>query len=78
MFTNKFNNLSDDQKSVYASNKLEALHFFAHKKLQELELEYEGVIPSKIDTETLKKNIESQMREVEVLNYIYSLIEKDY
>ena len=40
--------LTTDQLLERASNKLEAKLFFAYKELQEIELEIEGVIPSKM------------------------------
>ena len=75
---NKFNNLTKEQKSVYASDKLEAMHFFAHKKLQETELEMEGIIPSLLSEDQLKSVYASQVKEIEVINYLFKLVEENY
>lgn len=74
----KFNTLSKEAKDLRAANKLEAMTFFAHKKLQELELEIEGVISSTISTDILLKSYDSQVKEIEVLNHIFELIENNY
>lgn len=75
---NKFNNLTQEQKSVYASDKLEAMHFFAHKRLQETELEMEGIIPSMLNEDQLKKIYASQIKEIEIINYLFELVELNY
>tara|TARA_R110000772_G_scaffold74599_2_gene162469 strand:+ start:8329 stop:8586 length:258 start_codon:yes stop_codon:yes gene_type:complete len=68
--------LTKDQLLQRASNKLEAQLFFAYKSLQEIELEVEGVIPSKIANDILRKNYQAQCNEVQTLTYLFEIIEK--
>jgi len=74
----RFNQLNRAQLNERASNKLEAQLFFAHKELQEIELEIEGVIPSTLDNDQLRKIHSSQRNEIQTLTYIFSLIENKY
>ena len=69
--------LNNEQLQERASNKLEAKMFFAVKKLEEIRLEVEGVIPSKIGTDLLKRSLISQSHEVQVLNYMMQKINKN-
>ena len=68
--------LTKEQLLQRASNKLEAQLFFAYKSLQEIELEVEGVIPSKIANDILRKNYQAQCNEVQTLTYLFEIIEK--
>ena len=70
--------LTKEQLNERCSNKLEAQLFFAHKKLEQFELELAGVIPTKINADDLQRCISSQKIEVEVLNHIFELIELSY
>ena len=70
--------LTKDQLNERCSNKVEAQLFFANKKLEEYELELAGVLPTKIDPDRIKLNIESQKKEIEVLSHIFELIELSY
>lgn len=74
----KFKTLTQDQLNERSSNKLEAQLFYAHKKLEEYELQLEGVIPTKMDEEAIQLMIKSQIQEIEVLTSIFDLIEKNY
>ena len=69
--------MTQRQLALRASDKIEVKLFYATNKLHEYELMKDGLIPNVIDEETLEKQIESQKREIEVLNYIFELIEKD-
>jgi hypothetical protein len=68
--------LTTDQLLERASNKLEAKLFFAHKSLQEIELEIEGVISSKMSNDILRKNYQAKSNEVQTLTYLFDIIEK--
>ena len=68
--------LTTDQLLERASNKLEAKLFFAHKSLQEIELEIAGVIASKISNDILRKSYQAQSNEVQTLTYLFDIIEK--
>ena len=68
--------LTTDQLLERASNKLEAKLFFAYKSLQEIELEIEGVIPSKMSNDILRRNYQAQSNEVQTLTYLFEIIEK--
>lgn len=69
--------MTPEQIALRASDKLEVKLFYATNKLHEYEMIREGIIPNVIDEETVLKQIESQKIELEVLNYIFDLIEKD-
>ena len=53
-----------------ADNKLEALIFFATKKLQEIKLQQDGVINYGNSQEVICKMLESAESELQVLHYI--------
>ena len=69
--------LNNNQLKERASNKLEAKMFFAINKLEEIRLEIEGVIPSKIGTDILKRNFSSQSYEVQTLRYMMQKINEN-
>jgi hypothetical protein len=62
--------LSNEQLQERAVNRVYSKQFFAINKLEEIRLEVEGVIPSKIGTDILKRNYSSQSQEVQVLKYL--------
>tara|TARA_R110000868_G_scaffold304724_1_gene565841 strand:+ start:176 stop:394 length:219 start_codon:yes stop_codon:yes gene_type:complete len=62
--------LTEAQIRERALNKIYAKSFFAVNKLKEILLEVEGVIPSKIGNDILRRNYEAQNNEVLVLDYI--------
>tara|TARA_R110002096_G_scaffold368745_2_gene562016 strand:+ start:1470 stop:1868 length:399 start_codon:yes stop_codon:yes gene_type:complete len=62
--------LSNEQLQERAVNRVYSKQFFAINKLEEIRLEVEGVIPSKIGTDILKRNYSSQSHEVQVLKYL--------
>ena len=64
------NILSNEQLQERAVNRVYSKQFFAINKLEEIRLEVEGVIPSKIGTDILKRNYSSQSHEVQVLKYL--------
>jgi|SaaInlV_120m_DNA_3_1039746.scaffolds.fasta_scaffold04122_9 hypothetical protein len=66
--------LNENQLKERAINKIHAKIFFAKHKLEEIRLEVEGIIPSKIHQELLEGNYSSQNNEVKVLEYIMSKI----
>lgn len=68
--------LNERQIAINASNKIEAKLFYAYKNLEELELKYEGVIASKLDTGQIVDSIKSQKREVDTLVFIEELIQE--
>jgi len=64
--------------AMKASDKLEAQLFFANKLLQEYELNLAGVIPTKVDDDIILKMIKSQQKEIDVLSYMFNLVELSY
>ena len=62
--------LSNEQLQERAVNRVYSKQFFAINKLEEIRLEVEGVITSKIGTDILKRNYSSQSHEVQVLKYL--------
>ena len=53
-----------------ADNKLEALIFFATKKLQEYKMAQDGILDYGVSQETICNMIDSQEKELQVLEYI--------
>ena len=53
-----------------ADNKLEALIFFATKKLQEHKMAQDGILDYGVSQETICNMIDSQEKELQVLEYI--------
>ena len=53
-----------------ADNKLEALIFFATKKLQEYKMAQDGILDYGVSQETICNMIDSQEKELQVLHYI--------
>lgn len=70
--------LTKTQLAQRASDKLEAQLFFANKKLQEYELNLAGVIPTKIDSDSIRKQIKAQQNEIDTLSYMFNLVELSY
>jgi|5B_taG_2_1085324.scaffolds.fasta_scaffold21736_5 hypothetical protein len=68
--------LTPAQLKERALNKIDAKLFFAQKDLERNALEIDGVISSKIDTESLMNIRHSYQSEVDVLRYIKQAIEK--
>lgn len=66
-----------DQKflAVRASDKIEAQLFYAEKRLQELELQFEGIIACKLDREQIVESIFAQKNEVATLRFIDELVQ---
>ena len=62
--------LTEAQLHERAVNKIYAKQFFAFNELEKIQLEIEGVIPSKIGTDTLTKSYQAQSNEIRVLKYI--------
>lgn len=71
----KQSNLTDRQVAMRASNKIEAKLFYAYKRLEELELQCEGVITTVLEQDEIVDSIISQKREVDVLCFIDELIQ---
>ena len=65
------------ESAVRASNKIEAKLFYAYKRLEELELQLEGVITTKLDPEQVAASISSQKKEVDALRFIDELIQDE-
>ena len=70
--------LSPSQVNQRMSDKLEAKLFYAYKKLEEVELMIEGVIPSKMDVDSLMGMQSSQLNEIQVYTRMYDLVEMSY
>ena len=70
--------LSPSQVNQRMSDKLEAKLFYAYKRLEEIELTIEGVIPSKMHIDHLMGMQVSQLDEIQVYTAIYDLIENSY
>lgn len=68
-------NLNERQLAQRASDKIEAKLFYAYKDLEELELKFEGIIPSKLDKEQIAESIVAQKREVDTLLFIEELVQ---
>jgi hypothetical protein len=62
--------LTKNQLIDRADDKLEALIFFATKKLQEYKLAQDGIIYYGVPQETICNMIDSQEKELQVLEYI--------
>ena len=62
--------LTKNQLIDRADNKLEALIFFATKKLQEHKMAQDGVLDYGVSQETICNMIDSQEKELQVLEYI--------
>jgi len=62
--------LTKNQLIDRANNKLEALIFFATKKLQEHRMAQDGIIDYGVPQETICDMIDSQEKELQVLKYI--------
>ena len=62
--------LTKNQLIDRANNKLEALIFFATKKLQEYRMAQDGIIDYGVPQETICNMIDSQEKELQVLHYI--------
>lgn len=65
------------ESAIRASNKIEAKLFYAYKRLEELELQLEGVITTKLDPEQVAASISSQKKEVDALRFIDELIQDE-
>lgn len=65
------------KSAIRASNKIEAKLFYAYKRLEELELQLEGVIPTKLEPEQVADSISSQKKEVDALRFIDELIQDE-
>ena len=62
--------LTKNQLIDRADNKLEALIFFATKKLQEYRMAQDGILDYGVSQETICNMIDSQEKELQVLHYI--------
>ena len=62
--------LTKSQLQDRADNKLEALIFFATKKLQEYKMAQDGILDYGVSQETICNMIDSQEKELQVLEYI--------
>ena len=62
--------LTKNQLIDRADNKLEALIFFATKKLQEHKMAQDGILDYGVSQETVCNMIDSQEKELQVLHYI--------
>lgn len=71
-------NANTKELAIKASDKLEAQLFFANKLLQEYELNLAGVIPTKVDNDIVLRMIKSQQKEIDVLSYMFNLVELSY
>lgn len=62
--------LTKNQLIDRADNKLEALIFFATKKLQEHKMAQDGILNYGVSQEDICNMIDSQEKELQVLHYI--------
>ena len=62
--------LTKNQLIDRADNKLEALIFFATKKLQEYRMAQDGILDYGVPQETICSMIDSAEKELQVLHYI--------
>lgn len=67
--------LNERVLAIRASDKIEAKLFYAEKRLQELELQFEGIIASKLDREQIADSIVAQQSEVATLKFIDELVQ---
>jgi len=70
--------LSKSQVNQRMSDNLEAKLFYAYKKLEEIELMIEGVIPSKMDVDSLIAMQLAQLNHIQVFTRMYDLVEMSY
>jgi len=70
--------LTNEQLNQRMSDKLEAKLFYAHKNLSEIELMLEGVIPTKMDTDSLMGMQITSLNDIQVYERIFELIELSY
>ncbi len=70
-------NLNEAAIKLRAMDKINAKMFFANKKLEELYLIKEGVIPSKLDDDLINVSITSQMNEIDTLEYIRRILDEN-
>jgi len=70
--------LTNEQVNQRMSDKLEAKLFYAHKNLSEIELMLEGVIPTKMDTDSLMGMQIAALNDIQVYERIFELIELSY
>lgn len=69
--------MSIEELQQRASDKLEAKSFYEYKKLQEYQLMAEGIIPALVDHEQVLRDLEAQKREVEVYNYLDTILQNE-
>lgn len=62
---------------IDAAHFMEGKLFYAYKNLEELELKYEGVLPSKLDSDQIAASIKSAQRQLKKLQYLDRLVEKE-
>ena len=70
--------LSNEQVNQRMSDKLEAKLFYCYKDLEEIELQLEGVIPSKMDTDALMGMQLVALNNIQVYTRIFELVELSY
>ena len=70
--------LTNEQVNQRMSDKLEAKLFYAYKNLEELELMIEGVIPSKMDVDTLTSMQVVESNNIQVYTRMFDLVELSY
>ena len=70
--------LTNEQVNQRMSDKLEAKLFYAYKNLEELELMIEGVIPSKMDVDTLTTMQMVESNNIQVYTRMFELVELSY
>lgn len=65
------------ESALRASNKIEAKLFYAYKRLEELELQYEGVITTKLEPEQILDSIISHRKDVDALRFIDEAVQNE-
>jgi len=70
--------LTNEQVNQRMSDKLEAKLFYAYKNLEEIELMIEGVIPTKMDTDSLMGMQMVALNNIQVYTRMFDLVELSY
>lgn len=71
-----YSELDQKQIAARASDKIEAKLFYAFKRLEELELMYEGIIPALVEQEQVVRDIAAQKREVDTLMFMAAQVQE--
>lgn len=73
----QLSNLTEKQIAERASNKVEALLFYAYKTAEELELKRDGVLMCKLDQEQIEDSLRAQKAEIDSLRFLDKLVQEE-